>query len=110
MTDQIDIEELIDANIQNNLEGENNIETFKTNVPPKWNLSLDDNDYKLIGSNGYEFKHDDVRNIKLFEDVGTVEPLPLVPAIIIILSAILFIPKRLNTDLILSILKSMFAG
>jgi hypothetical protein len=76
MTDQIDIEELIDANIQNNLEGENNIETFKTNVPPKWNVSLDDCGYKQL-PNGTEFVHDDVRNIKLFEDVGTVEPVPL---------------------------------
>ena len=76
MTDQIDIEELIDANIQNNLEGENNIETFKTNIPPKWNVSLDDCGYKQL-PNGTEFVHDDVRNIKLFEDVGTVEPVPL---------------------------------
>ena len=76
MTDQIDIEELIDANIQNNLEGENNIETFKTNVPPKWNVSLDDCGYKQL-PNGTEFVHDDVRNIRLFEDVGTVEPVPL---------------------------------
>tara|TARA_R110002020_G_scaffold94829_4_gene227847 strand:+ start:1689 stop:2807 length:1119 start_codon:yes stop_codon:yes gene_type:complete len=77
MDNQIDIEELIDANIQNNLEGENNVEPFKTNIPPKWSTSFDDNNYKLIGSNGFEFKHDNVRNNKLFEDVGTVEPLPL---------------------------------
>ena len=76
MSDQIDLEELIDANIQNNLEGENNVTPFQTNIPPKWNTSFDDNGYKQL-VNGTEFVHNDVRNNKLFEDVGTVEPVPL---------------------------------
>jgi hypothetical protein len=76
MSDQIDLEELIDANIQNNLEGENNVTPFNTNIPPKWNTSFDDNGYKQL-VNGTEFIHNDVRNNKLFEDVGTVEPVPL---------------------------------
>ena len=69
MTDQIDIEELIE-------EVETDAVAFKTNIPPKWNVSLDDCGYKQL-PNGTEFVHDDVRNIKLFEDVGTVEPTPL---------------------------------
>ena len=76
MNEQIDIEELIDANVQNNLEGDDMIVPFNTNIPPKWSVSLDDSGYKQL-PNGVEFVHDDVRNIKLFEDVGTVEPTPL---------------------------------
>ncbi len=72
MNDQIDIEELIDANIKNNLEGDEMIVPFNTNIPPKWSVSLDDSGYKQL-PNGVEFVHDDVRNIKLFEDVGTVD-------------------------------------
>ena len=71
MTDQIDIEELIE---EKNQVGD--VISFKTNIPPKWNVSLDNCGYKQL-PNGTEFVHDDVRNIKLFEDVGTVEPLPL---------------------------------
>ena len=69
MTDQIDIEELIE-------DVETDAVAFKTNIPPKWNVSLDDCGYKQL-PNGTEFVHDDVRNIRLFEDVGTVEPVPL---------------------------------
>ena len=71
MTDQIDIEELIE---EKNQVGD--VISFKTNIPPKWNVSLDDCGYKQL-PNGTEFVHNDVRNIKLFEDVGTVEPTPL---------------------------------
>ena len=69
MSDQIDLEEMIE-------EVETNVQPFNTNIPPKWSVSFDDNGYKQM-PNGVEFIHDDVRNIKLFEDVGTVEPTPL---------------------------------
>jgi len=69
MSDQIDLEEMIE-------EVESNVTPFETNIPPKWSVSFDDNGYKQM-PNGVEFIHDDVRNIKLFEDVGTVEPTPL---------------------------------
>ena len=69
MSDQVDLEEMIE-------EVENNVQPFETNIPPKWSVSFDDNGYKQM-PNGVEFIHDDVRNIRLFEDVGTVEPTPL---------------------------------
>jgi len=69
MSDQIDLEEMIE-------EVETNVQPFNTNIPPKWSVSFDDNGYKQM-PNGVEFIHDDVRNIRLFEDVGTVEPTPL---------------------------------
>ena len=71
MTDQIDIEELIE---EKNQVGD--VISFKTNIPPKWNTSFDDNGYKQL-PNGTEFIHNDVTNNKLFADVGTVEPVPL---------------------------------
>ncbi len=69
MSDQIDLEEMIE-------EVDSNVTPFNTNVPPKWHTSFDDNGYKQM-VNGTEFIHDDVSNNKLFEDVGTVEPVPL---------------------------------
>ena len=69
MSDQVDLEEMIE-------EVESNVTPFETNIPPKWSVSFDDNGYKQM-PNGVEFIHDDVRNIRLFEDVGTVEPVPL---------------------------------
>jgi len=71
MSDQVDIEEMIE---EKNQVGD--VISFKTNIPPKWNTSFDENGYKQM-VNGTEFIHNDVSNNKLFEDVGTVEPVPL---------------------------------